>query len=71
MSAWWRIPSAIWQFIYTVFLSPILSAFHRLLAIFGLDSTVVSTVPLIFPSTPGFSQGVPQLTTPMTPMSVA
>ncbi|XP_057375822.1 uncharacterized protein LOC130696740 [Daphnia carinata] len=45
-STWWRIPTAIWQFINQVFLDPLVSALRRLLSIFGLDAEQVMDIPM-------------------------
>ncbi|XP_046652035.1 uncharacterized protein LOC124342876 [Daphnia pulicaria] len=73
MSVWWRIPTAIWDFISQVFLQPLLSSLRRLLSVFGLYNEQMMPLPLVVPSSSPLdfvSQFVPQFTTPINPMVV-
>jgi hypothetical protein len=74
MSVWWRIPTAIWDFISQVFLQPLLSSLRRLLSVFGLyNEQMMMPLPLVVPSSSPLdfvSQFVPQFTTPINPMVV-
>lgn len=63
MSVFWRIPMAIWRFVYDVLLSPLLSSFDGLLSLFGLSGQqFVNTLPT---TQAPFVNLAPQLTTPM------
>ncbi|EFX80335.1 hypothetical protein DAPPUDRAFT_303993 [Daphnia pulex] len=73
MSVWWRIPTAIWDFVSQVFLQPLLSSLRRLLSVFGLYNEQMMPLPLAVPSSSPLdfvSQFVPQFTTPINPMVV-
>ena len=72
-SVWWRIPTAIWDFVSQVLLDPILSALRRLLSIFGLYTEQIMPLPLVVPSPSPLnfvSQFMPQFTTPIRPVGV-
>lgn len=70
MSVFWRIPMAIWQFVYGIFIQPIFSLVHRVLSLFGFKTDQLATVfPAMTPTPATIFTTLNEWTTPMVPVN--